>query len=187
MASEKKAALRKLLLEKRDGISHELIGISSKKIHANLKKVPEFRLATRIGMYYPTGSEVPTQGIMQEAISRGLLVHLPRVVGEDLEFRKIDGFASLEPGSFDIMEPKDGCPEAGGMEVLVIPAVGASADRYRLGYGRGFYDRYLAGNPAVKIALCFQRQVVRRIPHEEHDVRMDYVVTEDGVYKSHAG
>ncbi len=183
MSSEKKAALRKLLLEKRDGISHELMEINSKKIHASLKKIPAFRLATRIGIYYPTGSEVFTQNIMQDAISNGLEVCLPRVAGDMLEFRKIEGFASLEPGSFDIMEPTQGCPMAKKMEVIIIPALGASPDRYRIGYGRGFYDRYLAGKSIVKIALCFQRQVIRRIPHEEHDIQMDYIVTEDGAYK----
>jgi len=184
LVNEKKAALRKLLLEKRDGTSHDLMEINSKRIHANLKKIPTFRLATKIGLYYPAGSEVFTQKIMQEAISNGLRVCLPKVRGEELEFREIDGFSSLEPGSFDIMEPKEGCPAAEKMEILVIPAVGTSVDRHRIGYGRGFYDRYLAGRKVVKIALCFQKQVVRSIPHEEHDVRMDYVVTEERIYKS---
>ncbi len=184
MASEKKAALRGLLLEKRDGTSHDLMEINSRRIHANLKKIPPFSLATRIGLYYPTGSEVFTQKIMQEAISNGLSVCLPRVAGAELEFREIGGFSSLEPGSFDIMEPRQSCPVAQRMEVLIIPAVGASTDRHRIGYGRGFYDRYLAGSRAVKIALCFQKQVVKAIPYEEHDIRMDYVVTEERVYGS---
>jgi len=184
LVNEKKAALRRLLLEKRDGTSHDLMEINSKKIHANLKKVPAFRLATKIGLYYPAGSEVFTQKIMQEAISNGLKVCLPRVTGGELEFREIGGFHSLEPGSFDIMEPKESCPAAEKMEVLVIPAVGASADGYRIGYGRGFYDRYLANRKVVKIALCFQKQAVKAVPHEEHDIRMDYVVTEERVYKS---
>ncbi len=183
MASEKKAALRKLLLEKRDGTSHDLMEINSGKIHANLKKIPPFNLATKIGLYYPAGSEVLTQKIMQEAISNGRRVYLPKVSGEELEFREIEGFSSLEPGSFDIMEPKEGCPAAQKMEVLVIPAVGASVDGYRIGHGRGFYDRYLAGSGAVKIALCFQKQIVRAMPREEHDVQMDYVVTEERVYR----
>ena len=158
--------------------------INSKKIHANLKRVPAFKLATKIGLYYPTGSEVFTQKIMQEAISNGLKVYLPKIIGEELEFREIDGFSSLEPGSFDIMEPKSNCPIADKIEVLVIPAIGTSVDRHRIGYGRGFYDRYLANSNAVKIALCFQKQIVKTIPHEEHDVQMDYVVTEERIYKS---
>ena len=182
MANEKKAALRGLLLEKRDGISHDLMEIDSGRIHGRLNRIRGFRDATRIGVYYPTGSEVPTQKIIQEAISRGLEVCLPKVIGGGLEFRRIAGFESLEHGSFDLMEPKDGCPAVRGIGAMVIPAVGASEDRYRMGYGRGFYDRYLAENDTVKIALCFQRQIIRSIPREDHDVRMDYVVTEERVY-----
>jgi len=187
LASEKKAALRRLLIEKRDGISHSLMEINAKKIHANLKRVPEFRLATRIGLYYPTGSEVFTQSVMQEAISNGLTVCLPKIVGDEMEFREISGFSSLEPGSFDLMEPKDACPVASGIEVVIVPAVGISVDGHRIGYGAGFYDRYLAKSSAVRIALCFQRQVVRAIPHEGHDIRMDYAVTEERIYVSRQG
>ena len=180
----KKAALRKLLLEKRDGISHDLMEIGSNKIHGNLKRISEFRLATKIGMYYPIGSEVFTQRIMQESISNGLKTYLPKVIDQDLQFREIQGFSSLESGSFDIMEPKDNCPTATKMEVLIIPAVGASVNRYRIGYGRGFYDRFLAKNQTVKIALCFQKQIVKIIPKDEHDVQMDYIVTEERIYKA---
>ena len=158
--------------------------IYSNKIHDNLKKIHEFRLATKIGLYYPTGSEVLTQRIIQEAISKGLEVYLPKVIGEQLEFRRIQNFSSLEHGSFDIMEPKDGCPLAGKMEVLIIPAIGTSVDMYRIGYGRGFYDRFLAKNKTVKIALCLQKQVVRMIPKEEHDIQMDYTVTEQRIYRA---
>lgn len=182
MANEKKSALRRLLLEKRDGISHSLMEINAKKIHANLKRIPEFRLATRIGLYYPTGSEVFTQNVIQEAISNGLTVCLPKIVRNELEFREISGFSSLEPGSFDLMEPKDACPVASGIEAIIAPAVGISVDGHRIGYGAGFYDRYLAKSGAVRIALCFQRQVVRAVPHEGHDIRMDYAVTEERIY-----
>ena len=173
-----------MLLEKRDNTSHDLMEIASRKIHNNLRKISEFRLATKIGMYYPIGSETFTQRIMQEAISKGLGVYLPKVIRDDLEFRQISGFSSLESGSFDIMEPKDRCPIAPKMETVLIPAIGASVDRYRLGYGRGFYDRFLAKNQTVKIALCFQKQIVKTIPKEPHDIQMDYIVTEQRIYKS---
>lgn len=183
MAGDKKAALRKLLLGRRDGISHDLAGISAARIRANLRRIPRFRDAASVGLYYPAGSEVPTQGIMQEAISNGVAVCLPRVRGgRALDFREIAGFSSLEPGSFGLMEPKESCPPAPPMDAVVAPAVGASADGHRIGYGGGFYDRYLAGSGAAKIALCFQRQVVGAVPREGHDVRMDYVVTEERIY-----
>lgn len=183
--------------------------IASKQIHKNLMQIPQFRLCTKVAFYYPTGSEVFTQGAIQEAISKGLAVYLPKVVGNNLEFRRIDGFTSLEQGSFDILEPKDSClsVEPSDIEVMIIPAVGASEDCFRLGYGHGFYDKFLAKKGCcdtdsvidadtdtiidtdtipspIKIAICFQKQIVKSIPNDVHDSRMDFVVTEDRIYRS---
>ncbi len=80
MDNSKKSSLRKVLLEKRDNTSDDLMKITSKQIHQNLKKISEFRLANNIGMYYPIGSEVPTQDIMQEAISNGKEILCPKLL-----------------------------------------------------------------------------------------------------------
>ena len=177
-----KEALRKILLEKRDGISHDLMKISSKKIQKNLKKIEQFRNAEMIACYYPMGSEVFTQDIIQEALSNGKQVCLPKVVGDDLVFKKIVDFKSLEKGRFDIMEPKDDCPVVDDPQVIVVPAVGISRDGVRLGYGYGFYDRYLSQSSALKIAITFAKQVVKSIPSTEYDIKMDAVVTEEEVF-----
>lgn len=177
-----KIALRRVLLEKRDGISSDLMKISSKKIQKNLKKIEQFRNAEKIACYYPIGSEVYTQDIIQEALSNGKQVSLPKVIGDDLVFKKIADFKSLEKGRFDIMEPKDNCPVLDNPDVIVVPAVGISRDGVRLGYGYGFYDRYLSKSTALKIGITFAKQVVKTIPATENDVKMDVVVTEEGVF-----
>ncbi len=182
--NSEKSALRKLLLEKRDATSFEFINISSKSIHKKLKKISEFNNAKKIGCYYPIGSEVRTQDIMLEAINEGKEVFLPKVVGKNLSFRKILGLESLQKGSFDIMEPKDDCPEAENLDIVLVPTVGISSSGIRLGYGHGYYDRFLASNKITSIALTFQKQLIKSIPSFEHDIRMDWVVTEDNCFKT---
>ena len=172
-----------MLLDKRDCISHSLMKINSARIHNRLRQIQEFASATRVGIYHPVGSEVMTQDIIQEMLSGGIDTYLPRTTGESMEFRKINGFEDLEPGRFDLMEPKERCKISVEMQTILIPAVGASANMYRLGYGRGFYDRYLKKANAVKIALCFQTQMVKSMPYDTHDVQMDYIVTEEQTYK----
>lgn len=179
-----KSALRKLLLEKRDTTSFDLIKIASKQIHKKIKQISEFRNAQGIGCYYPIGSEVLTQDIMLEALSEGKDVFLPKVDGKNLSFRKISGFESLEKGSFDIMEPKDDCPVAEQLDIVIVPAVGVSPNGIRLGYGHGYYDRFLSSAKSTAIAINFQKQVVKSIPSTEHDVKMDWVVTEDNLFKT---
>lgn len=158
--------------------------IASKQIHRNLKKISEFRLANSIGMYYPIGSEVPTQDILQEAISNGKEILLPKVIGDDLEFRKIKGFEDLEKGDFDIMEPKDSCTPSDKFDVILVPTVGISLDGYRLGYGYGYYDRFLAKRKIVTISLTYAKQVVKSVPISKDDVRIDWIVTEDEFFKT---
>ena len=181
--SEKKKALRDLLLERRDNTSHDLLKIASKKIQKKLDKIFVFKNAKKIGVYYPIGSEIFTQDIIQELLSKGREVFLPKVIGESMEFRKIIDFSSLEPGNFDIMEPKEECPVDNNLDVILIPTVGISQTGVRLGYGYGFYDRFLAKNKTVAISMTLEKQIIKNIPKSEHDIIMNWIVTEDKMTK----
>ena len=181
--SEKKKALRDLLLERRDNTSHDLLKIASKKIQKKLDKIFAFKNAKKIGVYYPIGSEIFTQDIIQELLSKGKEVFLPKVMDEGMEFRKIIDFSSLEPGNFDIMEPKEECPVDNNLDVILVPTVGISQTGVRLGYGYGFYDRFLAKNKTVTISLTLEKQIIKNIPKSEHDIIMNWIVTEDKMTK----
>ena len=181
--SEKKKALRDLLLERRDNTSHDLLKIASKKIQKKLDKIFAFKNAKKIGVYYPIGSEIFTQDIIQELLSKGKEVFLPKVMGEGMEFRKIVDFSSLEPGNFDIMEPKEECPVDNDLDVILVPTVGISQTGVRLGYGYGFYDRFLAKNKTVAISMTLEKQIIKNIPKSEHDIIMNWIVTEDKMTK----
>lgn len=178
--SEKKS-LRNLLLEKRDNTSFDLMKIASGKISKKLKKIKIFRDAQKIGAYYPIGSEILTQDIIQGLLSGGREVFLPRVSGENMEFKKIMDFSSLENGSFEIMEPKIECTTENSLDVILVPTVGITPKGVRLGYGRGFYDRFLSVNKTSTISLTLEKQVVKNIPKSDHDILIDWVVTEDRI------
>ncbi len=184
MAGSQRDSLRRLLLERRDRTSGDMLEIAAGKIRARLREIPAYRGAGRIGLYYQIGSEIPTRDIIQELLSSGREVSLPKVVGSGMEFREITDFASLEGGSFGTMEPRDRCPAAGALDVILVPAVGMSPDGTRLGYGHGFYDRFLAGSGAVTITPILEKQVVRNIPRRGGDQAIDWIVTEDGVYET---
>lgn len=183
MSGERKAALRKALLERRDSASDDMISLASESIRRSLSRLPELAGASAIGAYYPIGSEIRTQGIMQDALAAGRRVCLPRIEGDSLEYREVSGFADLERGRLGTMEPKESCPPAPELDAVLVPAVCASPSLHRLGYGRGFYDRYLAGAGAARVAVCAESQMVREVPHEGHDARMDVVVTDERVYR----
>jgi len=182
---DKKDSLRNILLEKRDNTSFDLLKIASEKMQKKLKKIYAFKNAQKIGVYYPIQSEIFTQDIIQELISNGKEVFLPKVVEEKMEFRKITDFSSLEKGRFDIMEPKENCPKNNNLDVILIPTVGISPSGVRLGYGNGFYDKFLAENKTTTIALTLEKQIVKNIPKSEHDISIDWIVTEDRFFQTH--
>jgi len=182
--SPDRKSLRSLLLEKRDNTSFDLMKIASEKMQKKLKKINAFRNAQKIGVYYPIGSEILTQDIIQELLSNGKDVFLPKVIEKNIEFRKITDFSSLEKGSFDIMEPKDDCVTDNNLDVVLVPTVGISPIGVRLGYGYGFYDRYLAEHKTTTISLTLEKQIIKNIPKSEHDVIIDWIVTEDRILET---
>ena len=184
MEDNKKKALRELLLERRDNTSFDLLKIASKKIQKRINKVYAFKDAKKIGLYYPIGSEILTQDIIQELISKGKEVFLPKVMGENMEFRKIKDFSSLESGNFDIMEPKEDCEVDNYLDIIVVPTVGISPAGVRLGYGHGFYDKFLEKKDAVTISLTLEKQIIKNIPKSEQDISIDWIITEDRMFQS---
>ena len=181
-----KKSLRNLLLKKRDNTSFDLMKIASENIHKKIKKITEFKDATRVGAYYPIGSEVFTQDIVQEMISNNKEVYFPKVIGKKIDFRRVMEFSDLEKGSFDIMEPKEECKIDNKLDVILVPTVGISPKGVRLGYGHGFYDRFLAENKTTTISLTLEKQIIKNIPKSEHDVIIDWIVTEDRVLETQA-
>jgi len=174
-----KAALRKHLLEKRDATSAELRDISSGKIHQNLKKISSYTNSQNVACYFPIGSEVNTHDIMLDILKHDKNLLLPRIVNDNLEFYIVPNLEKLEKGRFEIMEPKDSCKKAEKIDCVLIPTVGISKSGVRLGYGKGYYDRFLSLIDAVKISLTYSKQIVKSIPNESHDVKIDWIVTED--------
>ncbi len=182
--SPERKSLRSFLLEKRDNTSFDFMKIASGKIQKRIKKINSYRVAQKIGVYYPIGSEILTQDIIQELLSNGKEVFLPKVIEKEMEFRKIIDFSSLEKGSFDIMEPKEDCEIDNDLDVVLVPTVGISPIGVRLGYGHGFYDRFLAKHKSVTISLTFEKQIVKKIPKSEHDIIIDWVITEDRILET---
>ncbi len=103
---------------------------------------------------------------------------LPKVRGEDLEFRKVVDFGNLVKAGFGIMEPKDWCSIVQDIDVVFVPTVGITRGGLRLGYGFGYYDRFLKNTSAKTIALTYAKQIVKSIPQAENDIKVDWIVTE---------
>ncbi len=182
-SNPEKAALRKHLLEKRDSMSFEIMGFHNQKILSKLKKMKSFSQAQSIGCYYSIGSEVQTNDLIKALLSEKKIVSLPQVFDDTMIFRRIEDVTKLEIGNFDIPEPKESCPIQETHDVILVPCIGLDNNGTRIGYGYGIYDKYLSKNESTKIALTYSKQIVKSIPNSEHDVKMDWIVTETDVIK----
>ncbi len=169
------------MLGKRDNLSADFIEISSKKIQKNLKKIAAYREAQTIACYYAIGSEIKTHGILQEILSEGKNLALPRIEGDGLIFCTVKKFEDLEKGEFGIMEPKQNCPITDEFDAILVPAVAMTRAGQRLGYGKGYYDRFLTNKKATSIALAYSKSILKNIPVSKGDIQIQWVVTEDEV------
>ena len=183
-SNPEKDALRKHLLEKRDAMSFEIMEIHAQKILSKLKKMKSLFEAKSVGCYYSIGSEVQTNNIIKFLLDGEKIVSLPKVADDTMVFRKIDDKTKLEKGNFDISEPKENCPIEENHDVVLVPCIGLDNIGNRIGYGYGFYDKYLTKNNSTKIALTYSKQIVKSIPTSEYDVKMDWIVTETDIIKT---
>ncbi|PLX90800.1 MAG: 5-formyltetrahydrofolate cyclo-ligase [Desulfuromonas sp.] len=180
-----KQAFRSELLERRMQLSaatRDQLSLAAQRI---LAESEPFVGATCIALYYPTRGEVATELLFNEARKQGKRICYPRVAGERMAFIEVDDLGCLSPGSFGLLEPDVGSDvPVAELELMVLPGVAFDRYGYRLGYGKGFYDRELhsAGFTGVLAGLCFGFQLLDRLPVERHDVPVDCLVTEQGFF-----
>jgi len=165
-------------------MSFEIMGFHAQRILSKLKKMKSFSQAESVGCYYSIGSEVQTNEIIKLLLDGKKIVSLPQVCDDTMIFRKIEDISKLEKGNFDIPEPKESCPIQETHDVILVPCIGLDNNGNRIGYGYGFYDKYLTKNESTKIALTYSKQIVKSVPNSEHDVKMDLIVTETDVIET---
>lgn len=197
MEAGTKREIRKRILARRDAMGPEERQEKSRLICQRILDDPLFLSAYHILCYVNCKSEVETLGLMEEALRLGKRVYCPLVNGTDMEFYRITGLHELRAGFHDILEPPARkrmryAPEretqTGKKEkertVMIMP--GAAFDRFchRIGYGGGYYDRYLEkAGTFPKLAAAFSIQVADEIPYEPHDVLPDAIVTETEIVR----
>ena len=182
--SDRKAALRREMLEVRNALSDAYIAQAGADMQKHLLASPLYTEADTVFLYVSTEKEPGTRLILRHALAVGKRVCVPKCVNRrEMLAVRIRSLAELAPGRMGIPEPAGGeetiGPEA--MDLIAVPCVAASLDGKRLGHGAGYYDRFLARADSRRaVCLCFQRMLRDDIPMDEHDIWMPAVLTENG-------
>lgn len=184
-----KESARKKALGKRRLLCEKEAALRSDEICKRVLSLEEYKKARVIYAYIPFKNEVRTQRIIEAAWESKKRVAVPKVTGKDkMEFIFIDSFDELKQGYMGIMEPEKALlkhPERIADEkdvFLLMPGLAFDIKGNRAGYGKGFYDRYIALHGSTdffKAALCFSFQVFDHIEAEEHDIKADIVITDN--------
>lgn len=184
-----KARIREALLVKRRGISIIENAELSARVSERLLRLNEVKSAKRLLCYASVRNEVETVGLIRQLMKNGAQVYLPRIrSGRGMDAVRVTSFEALNRNRFGIPEPTgDEIIDPAALDVALVPGVGFDHSGRRLGYGAGYFDKYLAKCACPLIGLAFEMQRVEILPEEEHDVRMHIVVTENAVYDNREG
>lgn len=160
-------------------------------VFENVRRLWQYKRAGRIFLYLATPLEVETRHILLTALNEGKEVAVPRCIPgtRHMCFHLISSLEEVRPGAFGVEEPLETAPVAdpGRGGLMLVPALTIDRRGYRLGYGRGYYDRYIAGFSGQTAGLCYSRDFVRSIRHGRFDLPVDVVVTEKGIRTAFRG
>ena len=187
---EKKEQIRQLALQRRDSMSLKEIKNKSEKITKKLLSMDQYRQAASILFYTSFRSEVITDDMINAAINQGKKVFLPVVSKSEkrLDIKNINSIDDLVISPLGIREPKPEGPIVDEKKINLVIVPGCCFDKqgYRLGYGGGYYDRLIGElrEDTLTIALAFESQVIKSVPVDKHDKKIDTLITEDAIYVS---
>ena len=188
--TDEKRRIRKNVLALRDAMTPAVRTEKSSRILKKLFTTEAYRSADVILTYVNYQSEVITIDLIKRALADRKLVFAPKVAGDEMDFYRIAGMSSLAEGYRGILEPSGNeifCKKILSKNLkntmIIMPGAVFDEKRHRIGYGKGFYDRYLMrmeklGITIHTLALCFECQVLQNIPYGMHDRKPDFVLTE---------
>ncbi|HIS85280.1 MAG TPA: 5-formyltetrahydrofolate cyclo-ligase [Candidatus Faecivicinus avistercoris] len=176
-----KKALRKRIAEQKRAMTPEQIEAASQRLAERLFQTDAYQNALSIYGYLSYNQEIRTLPILRRAMIDGKRVAVPKVYGDEMRFIWMDDLSLVAPGYYDIPEPiADGPVADDELALMLMPGLAFDPEGHRVGYGGGFYDRYLAAHPDHKlVALCYGFQLVDHLDCEAHDIPVHRVIPDE--------
>ena len=186
-----KKSFRKLIIQKRNEMSILEKNSLSNQVIERLVSTKEYNKAKNIFVFVSTEDEIFTHNFIKNSIKFGKSIYIPFVdSGKKLMYAsKLESFDDLEIGFYDILslpESKLDIVNPEKLDLVIVPGLVFGKNFYRIGYGGGYYDKYLS-NPnitAVKIGICYEFQVFEKVDYNKYDIPVDIIITEKEKYES---
>jgi 5-formyltetrahydrofolate cyclo-ligase len=173
-----KKELRSYIRQQKRAMTQEQIQEASARLAELFYQTPEYRAAKTIYFYLPYNQEVRTVPMVEQAWADGKQVAVPKVYDDEMRFIYLTDMSQVDKGYSGIPEPIADAPVANDPEALVLmPGLAFDKEGHRIGYGGGFYDKFLAAEPHhPTVALCYAFQMVEQIPVDDYDIPVDRVL-----------
>lgn len=173
-----KQELRRTIRERKRAMTEEEIVERSNALAEKFYNTPAYQAASTIYGYLPYNQEVRTIPMLQRALDEGKRVAVPKVYGEEMRFIYLEDLTQVSKGYAGIPEPIADAPVAEDKQALVLmPGLAFDPQGHRIGYGGGFYDKFLAKEPHhPTLALCYEFQMQAHLDTEEFDIPVDTVL-----------
>lgn len=187
---EEKAALRSHYRALREAMPQEKKQKLDRMIFQKLMTLREYERAAVVFCYVSKDIEVNTMPILEQVLSSGRMLAVPRCIPgtPHMDFYEIHSLDDLAPGSFGLLEPKiESCRKVTDVSsgLCILPGFCFDRDGYRLGYGKGYYDRFLSAFSGPAAGICYSSFVIDALPHGYFDQRADIMVTEKYIHRQH--
>lgn len=168
--------IKKLILN----LSNEYCQKSDEFIFQKLINLKEFQKAKILFTYVSKDKEIDSKKIIEYSLSKNKIICVPKCIDNNMKAYIIESLSDLEPGNFNILEPKSYCKEINknDIELNIIPCLTCDENGNRLGYGKGYYDRFLSDINSLKICLCRKKLLQKTIDFENHDIKIDIIITD---------
>lgn len=177
-----KQELRLNCRAKRQALSPEEKSTLDRLVAENVRRLKEYRPAKTLLIYMSTPIEVDTVQIIKNAWADGKRVAVPRCIPDsrDMEFHYIDSLECLAPGTFSVLEPDPSLPVVDDFTgcLMIVPGMQFDMKGYRIGYGKGYYDRYMVRFSGISAGICYSDELRPFMYHGRYDRSVDIVVTD---------
>lgn len=173
-----KKVLRQQIRQKKREMSDEAIVLAGQRLAEKFYATEQYRQAKTIYGYLPYNQEVRTVPMLERALADGKKVAVPKVYGDEMKFIYMTDLSLVENSDMGIPEPVADGPEGDDPQALVLmPGLAFTEKGDRMGYGGGYYDKFLAREPEhPTVALCYAFQMVESLPTQDHDIPVDVVL-----------
>ena len=157
---------RKIMIKRRLELTRKLVLAYSNNVVDKIKKLDFYNMDMCIGLYMPINNEI-------EVKLDNLKVCYPKIIGNDIEFFTPEGFTK---GKFDILEPNGKKVNKDDIDLIIVPLLYFDKHNNRVGYGKGYYDRYLSNYKGITVGVAYDFQEVDEIEVKPSDVKLNYII-----------